>query len=185
MGLPVRSVPSSVSRINTGIGKKKWVLDPLPSDIICGRGARVSHPGNQRFRTIVLQRKGEYQQAKRQEDKTRITLDIVNILLGGPIPARFLLKDTDRDQWYDVGLEYAKEKVSHALRSRPNTDRRKRAKPKRANRKQCHPPELENTINRLISDQQQLLDSMIRREVVPLHDPAGFPHLEDACANNF
>lgn len=67
---------------------KKWVLDPQPTDIICGRGARVTHPGNQRFRRIVLQRKGEYQHAKRREDKTRITLDIVRVLLGGSTPAR-------------------------------------------------------------------------------------------------
>uniref|UniRef100_A0A7S3DS74 DUF6824 domain-containing protein n=1 Tax=Entomoneis paludosa TaxID=265537 RepID=A0A7S3DS74_9STRA len=92
--------------------EKKWVVDPLPTDIICGRGARVSHPGNQHFRTIVMQRKGEYQQAKRREDKTRITLDIVHVLMGGAVPARFLLKDPDTDMFYDVGIDYAKEKVS-------------------------------------------------------------------------
>jgi hypothetical protein len=39
---------------------------------------------------------------------------------------RFLLKDTKTNEWYDVGIEYAREKVSHALRSRPNEERRKR-----------------------------------------------------------
>jgi hypothetical protein len=40
---------------------------------------------------------------------------------------RFLLKDTKTNEWYDVGIEYAREKVSHALRSRPNEERRKRS----------------------------------------------------------
>mmetsp|Transcript_7926 Transcript_7926/g.10390 ORF Transcript_7926/g.10390 Transcript_7926/m.10390 type:complete len:203 (+) Transcript_7926:164-772(+) len=178
------SIPELTVRASSSL-KKKWVHDPLPTDIICGRGARVSHPGNQRFRTIVFQRKGEYQQVKRREDKTRITLNIVNILLGGSVPARFLLKDSETDQWYDVGIEYAKEKVSHALRSRPGAERRKRNKPKRLNQKMSCSPQLERTVNRLICDQQQLLEAMIRREVVlPLTNGAvGADAHEDIFSN--
>ena len=70
---------------------KQWVQTPLPTDIICGRGARMSHPGNQRFRDLVLAHRASYQKAKRREDKTRITAEIVNRLMGGTTaPARYV-----------------------------------------------------------------------------------------------
>jgi len=71
------------------------------------------------------------------------------------------LKDPTTGIWYDVGDEYAREKVSHALRSK-NDRRRKRPKAKKKNaRKPQHSRELEETAQRLIKDQQQLLKSMI------------------------
>jgi hypothetical protein len=57
-------------------------------DVICGRGKSVAHPGNQRFRDLVLARKEEYQKAKRRDDKTRITSEIVEALRQGPEPSR-------------------------------------------------------------------------------------------------
>ena len=121
---------------------------PQPIDIICGRGSRVSsNPGNHRFRIIVEQRKVEYQCAVRREEKSRITMEVIHQLTQGPRPSRcvwtthfsllsynrltssilsvcwhrFMLKDPDTLVWYIVGLDYAKEKVSHALRSRSLT----------------------------------------------------------------
>ena len=69
-----------------------------------------------------------------------------------------------------MGFEYAKEKVSHALRSRPTEDRRKRAKPKKKTmRKPSFSPELEGLVQGMIADQQSLLQTLIEREVV--HPP--------------
>jgi hypothetical protein len=69
-------------------------IKPQPMDIICGRGSRMTHPGNQRFRRLVLERKEIYQQSTRREDKTRITLEIVQQLLSpDPLslePARYV-----------------------------------------------------------------------------------------------
>jgi hypothetical protein len=59
-----------------------------PMDIVCGRGSRVAHPGNQRFRKIVLDYKEAYQKAQRRDDKTRITQEIVEALRSGPEPSR-------------------------------------------------------------------------------------------------
>ena len=71
--------------------------------------------------------------------------------------------------WYDAGDEYAREKVSHALRSRPTDERRKRPKPKKkTTRKSHYTPELEETVKRLIEEQQELLKSMIEKEVFPV-----------------
>lgn len=72
-------------------------IEPRPMDIICGRGSRMTHPGNQRFRSLVLERKEIYQQSTRREDKTRITLEIVQQLLApepyNPQPARYVTLD--------------------------------------------------------------------------------------------
>lgn len=64
------------------------VPEPRPMDVICGRGSRISHPGNQRFRKLVSEQKGAYQRAARREDKTKITLDIVQRLMRCEDPSR-------------------------------------------------------------------------------------------------
>lgn len=145
---------------------KDGILNPSPNDIICGRGKSIAHPGNQRFRQMIMERKDEYQAARRREEKTRITIEIVDKLRQGPNPARFLLKDQKLQLWVEVGEEYRKEKVSHALRSRPNNDdRSKRQKPKKKmSRKQKELPAVDQTVESLIQEQQALLKSMIERE---------------------
>lgn len=66
-----------------------------------------------------------------------------------------------------MGFEYAKEKVSHALRSRPTEQRRTRTKPKKkVMRKPSFSPELEELVQGMITDQQTLLQSLIEQEVV-------------------
>jgi hypothetical protein len=75
------------------------------------------------------------------------------------------LKDQKLQLWVEVGEEYRKEKVSHALRSRPNDDRSKRQKPKKkVTRKQQELPAVDETVESLIQEQQALLKSMIERE---------------------
>jgi hypothetical protein len=57
------------------------IPNPAPNDVICGRGKMTSsHPGNRKLRDLVLQRKHEYQRAKRREEKTSITSEIVQKL---------------------------------------------------------------------------------------------------------
>ena len=61
------------------------IRTPAPTDVICGRGKMtVAHPGNRRFRELVMQRKDEYQKALRRDDKTRITFELVQSLRHGP-----------------------------------------------------------------------------------------------------
>jgi hypothetical protein len=67
--------------------------------------------------------------------------------------------------WYDVGDEYAREKVSHSLRSRPNEQRRNKPKArKKMVRKAPYSPALDAVVGRLINDQQSLLKAMIEKE---------------------
>jgi hypothetical protein len=57
------------------------VTEPLPTDVICGRGKMTSsHPANRRFRELVDSHKREYQNSKRRDEKTRITCDLVDKL---------------------------------------------------------------------------------------------------------
>lgn len=78
---------------------------------------------------------------------------------------RFLLYDPHTNLWYDVGDEYAREKVSHSLRSRPSEHRRSNPKPrKKIVRKTPYSPALDAVVRRLIHDQQALLKSMIDKE---------------------
>jgi hypothetical protein len=64
------------------------ISTPGPMDVICGRGKSVSHPGNQRFRRMILAKKEHYQLAKRRDEKTRITFEIVVELRRGSQPSR-------------------------------------------------------------------------------------------------
>lgn len=149
----------------TQLEPKDGILNPEPNDIICGRGKSIAHSGNQKFRQLVLQRKEEYQAARRREEKTRLTIEIVDKLRSGPESGRFLLKDPKLQLWFEVDEEYMKEKVSHALRSRPNEDRRKRLKPKKKpTKKQQKSPAVDQTVEALIKEQQELLKSVIERE---------------------
>jgi hypothetical protein len=63
----------------------KGIANPNPNDVICGRGKMTTaHPGNRRFRQLVRERKDVYQKAKRRDDKTRITFDLVQEIRAGP-----------------------------------------------------------------------------------------------------
>lgn len=78
------------------------------------------------------------------------------------------MKDSGSGMWFDVGEAYAREKVSHALRSRPNEERRRKLKPKKStSRKQEIPAEFELNVQSLLQAQQELLKSMIETEVFP------------------
>lgn len=68
----------------------KAVSSPEDNDVLCGRGKSVSHPGNQKFRRLVLVRKEEYQQAKRRDEKTRIAFEIVEAMRQGPDASRYV-----------------------------------------------------------------------------------------------
>lgn len=68
------------------------ISTPASHDIICGRGKMTSsHPGNRRFRELVLERKQAYQRARRRDDKTRITFELVqNFRDAGRYDARMI-----------------------------------------------------------------------------------------------
>jgi hypothetical protein len=80
--------------------------------------------------------------------------------------SKFLLFDGKTGLWYDVGDEYAREKVSHSLRSRPTENRRTKQKlPRKTSlRKAQHSPAIDKIATQLIHDQQSLLKKMIEKD---------------------
>ena len=80
--------------------------------------------------------------------------------------SKFLLFDAKTGLWHDVGDEYAREKVSHSLRSRPTENRRTKQKPPRKTslRKAQHSPAIDKIATQLIHDQQSLLKKMIEND---------------------
>lgn len=89
----MQSPSSSSSTSSSGAAatpRGEIVHEPRPMDVICGRGSRITHPGNQRFRKLVAENKSTYQRATRREDKTKITLDIVQKLMRCEDPSRYV-----------------------------------------------------------------------------------------------
>lgn len=101
---------------------------PQKFDIICGRDKNAcSHVGNKRFRVIVEMNRERYQTARSRDEKTKITVELISTIRSCEPGGRFLKMD-DNNYWVDVGDAYAREKVSHALRSAKNPHRQKSRK---------------------------------------------------------
>ena len=107
MDRPTSNSPDTITFGVEQLDPKNGIAQPLPDDIICGRGKSIAHKGNARFRQLINEKKDEYQAARRREDKTRLTLEIVEELKQ---TSRFLLKDPKLQLWFEVGQEYMKEK---------------------------------------------------------------------------
>jgi hypothetical protein len=57
------------------------IKEPNANDIVCGRGrSSIEHPANLRFRNLINQHKERYQMAKRRDEKTKITGELVDSL---------------------------------------------------------------------------------------------------------
>ena len=123
---------SSSSNNNKGTTKKKSTAQPRPQiqipprgigpvhepnehDVLCGRGGRINaHPGNVRFRDIVVHRKKEYlAPTTKKLAKAHIAADIVQGIRSRQ--GRFLKEDSD-GSWWDIGDQKAIKKVGQALR---------------------------------------------------------------------
>ena len=86
------------------------------NDVLFGRNKNAhSHTGNKRFRQLIQELRQEYQDAHFRQEKSIITLKIIDIICtirGG----RFLKYDAN-EGWQCVSETDRYEKVSHALRS--------------------------------------------------------------------
>lgn len=79
--------------------------------------------------------------------------------------ARFVLFDPKTKLWYEVSDDYAREKVSHSLRSRPMENRRSRPKlKKKILRQSKHSPALDDVVMHILQDQQSILKAMMQKE---------------------
>jgi hypothetical protein len=125
-----------------------------PTDVLCSRDkASHSHPGNKRFRQLIVRSREQYQNLSLRDDKTRLTTDIVNAVksYGG----RFLKQHESTGSWYEVTYNVAHEKVSHALRSAKDPNR---PKPRASRTPIVKPPthDEDRQFESLAREQQQL-----------------------------
>jgi len=101
---------------STNSDAKEYVSEPRDTDIFSNRGRNAfRHPGNQRFREIILEFIEPYQNAKSRHEKTSTVDEAYERILdyGG----RFLKKDrSNGDQWYVITAKEARTKVGHTLR---------------------------------------------------------------------
>lgn len=94
---------------------KPGVKEPGVNDVLCGRGGSInSHPGNERFRTLVEKRKRVYLTARFKREKRLIASSIVSEIRT--LNGRFLQRDAKTGLWMDIGDEKARDKTSQALR---------------------------------------------------------------------
>ena len=137
---------------------------PRSVDILCGKGREAHvHTGNKRFRVIISQYRKDYQNARCRDQKTRITKEIVSSIreCGG----RFLKKDQNTDIWYDVGDEYAHEKVSHALRSaRDPTKKIPKIRNPKVAQHQPPTPEENHAFWTLVENQKRIFRSLLEQD---------------------
>jgi hypothetical protein len=102
-----------------------------------------------------------YQKSPTREGKTNITCQIVSMVreYGG----RILKVDDATGEWVEVGDSYAREKVSHALRSAKDPNR-PRIKKRREIRKHVPSPEEDVLFGEALRDQQRIFQVLIERE---------------------
>lgn len=160
---------SSPSAVTTNVKKQssnskaKSLLDGLQSvDVLCGRDKMShAHSGNKRFRQIIEMHREGYQTASCREKKTSITCQIVKTIRDSE--GRFLKRDDETGEWSDVGDDYAREKVSHALRSAKDPNRPK-IKKQRVVPKFVPSPEQEAVFRATLRDQQRIFHSLVEKE---------------------
>ena len=153
-----------------------WTLKdhcvPGEFDIICGRDkVALNHAGNKCFRKIVDMNREKYQQARTRKDKTRITTEIIASIHKSQ--GRFLKLNPKTNTWYEVGEEYAHEKVSHALRSAKDPSKRC-VTIKAAKRiiKTTFTVEEDETFNLLLEEQQRIFKELLQE--IPMSDDDEF-----------
>jgi hypothetical protein len=117
------------SRVNDSEGdsscihpRSTRILRPKPNDILLGRGKPIQdHSGNIRLRKLVDFHRARYLKARR-EVKSIIAEEIVQSIKDvekgdGENASRFLRR-FEEEYWIEVSDDIARDKVSHALRSK-------------------------------------------------------------------
>ena len=102
--------------------RSKRILRPKPNDVLLGRGKPIQdHSGNIRLRKLVDFHRARYLKARR-EAKSNIAEEIVQSMKDGEKgdgenACRFLRR-FEEEYWIEVSDNIARDKVSHALRSK-------------------------------------------------------------------
>ena len=93
--------------------------DYLPSnyDVLCGKGkAAANHIGNQRFKVTISIYVRRYRESASRSEKTAIVAEVMDLVRQNSPGGGFVKYDQHKGTWYEVGDNFAREKVSQAFR---------------------------------------------------------------------
>jgi hypothetical protein len=114
-GPPTMSASRPPATLRESSTKPYVIYDPLPNDILLGRGKPIQErPGNVRFRDMLDKNMDKYDQGVTGA-KTKVSAYIVHMVKeeGG----RFL-KELQDGGWVEIDETTARKRVSHAFRAR-------------------------------------------------------------------
>ena len=93
------------------------ILEPSENDVLFGKGYFVHHhPGNCKYRSIVIERKFEYKQTKNNTCKHKIAQSILMDIENLSPPGRFLSLDEDGTYYEQTNNFVILTKIKSALR---------------------------------------------------------------------
>jgi len=149
-------------------------------DVLCGRDkVSFSHCGNKRFRHIIEMYRERYQTAPVKDDKTKIIMEIVALIKnsGGRFLKRRINETKDEEigidrmsvqteedfsSWYVIDEQCAHEKVSHALRSARDPNRKEKRK-KRQSQQRSETEHHSEHFKNLLRFQGMIFQDLLKR----------------------
>ena len=88
---------------------------PHDNDVLLGRGVYVEDSGNKRFKAYITYHKERYAETQKK-DKALFAERIVNAIRNLEPPGRFLIRDTNTQQWANIGDKRVYLKVRQEFR---------------------------------------------------------------------
>ena len=108
-----------------GNGSTNSIITPTQYDILCGQSRTcANHYGNQRFQTLLEEYATRYCSIQSKQQKMNLTKEIVHRIRHG-VGGRFLKYHKATGSWKEISDVMARDKISHALRTKVATWKRK------------------------------------------------------------
>ena len=100
------------------------IIEPNDYDVLSGRGNGCTrHIGNVRLRCLVARYRDEYINSETSDHKKRIIVSrIIDEVLNGNPPGRFLIKSVCGQFWCHLDKKARNKKVAQAIRDVPKKD---------------------------------------------------------------
>lgn len=125
--VPITTTSAAAAIITTATTTSSSTSTDIPTkyDVLCGQSRTCAdHPGNQRFQAVLDMYVTKYQQATSKQEKMAITKETVQIINNSS--GRFLKYDKNDNEWQEISTVMARDKVSHALRTKVAASLRKK-----------------------------------------------------------
>jgi len=117
-------------------------------DVMCGRGkVPIDHIGNKRFKIIITNYYERYSNAASRFEKSLIVSEIVDAIRENSCGGGFVkFSPLNGGYWYEVGDQFAREKVSQELRNVLSNQYKSSNFQKLCRRRELRASEIDDTI---------------------------------------